>query len=52
LIYFTWAADPPEFEEAQRTDGPALRPQGFRAGSGGPAIDYDIHANWKLVLGE
>src|SRR4051794_25806871 len=49
LIYFSLADDPPKFEEAQRLMAPVLRPQGFHRARVARAIDYDIHANWKLV---
>jgi Rieske 2Fe-2S family protein len=49
LIYFSLAADPPDFEEARRLMAPVLQPQGFRRARVARAIDYDIGANWKLV---
>ena len=49
LIYLSLAADPPDFEAARTLMAPALRPQGFDRARVARAIDYDIHANWKLV---
>ena len=49
LIYFSLAAEPPEFDAALSLMAPALRPQGFGRARVARAIDYDIHANWKLV---
>jgi glycine betaine catabolism A len=49
LIYFSLAADPADFEAARALMGPTLRPQGFARAKVAQAIDYDVHANWKLV---
>jgi glycine betaine monooxygenase A len=49
LIYFSLAADPPDFEGARALMSPAVRPQGLERAKVARAIDYDVHANWKLV---
>jgi glycine betaine catabolism A len=49
LIYFSLAIDPPHFEEAHALMSPAVRPQGLERAKVARAIDYEIHANWKLV---
>jgi Rieske 2Fe-2S family protein len=49
LIYLCLADEPPEFEEAKRQMAPLLRPQGFDRAKVARIIDYEIHANWKLV---
>jgi Rieske 2Fe-2S family protein len=49
MIYFSLAADPPDFEEARSLMAPAMRPQGFDRAKVARAMDYDIRANWKLV---
>jgi glycine betaine catabolism A len=49
MIYFSLAADPPDFEEARGLMAPLLRPQGFDRAKVAKAVDYEIHANWKLV---
>lgn len=49
MIYFNLAAEPSVFEEAHRLMAPLLRPQGFDRAKVAKAVDYDIHANWKLV---
>jgi Rieske 2Fe-2S family protein len=49
LIYFSLAARPPEFEAARALLAPVLRPQGMGRARVARAIDYEIHANWKLV---
>src|SRR5258708_38122978 len=49
MVYFSLAAAPPDFEEACGLMAPLLRPQGFARAKVAKAIDYTIHANWKLV---
>jgi Rieske 2Fe-2S family protein len=49
LIYISLADEPPEFEAAQRELAPILRPQGFERAKVARVVDYEIHANWKLV---
>lgn len=49
LIYISLAPDPADFEPAGRVLGSWARPQGFARAKVARAIDYTIHANWKLV---
>jgi len=49
MIYFSLAAEPPDFEEARRLMAPLVRPQGFDRAKVAKAINYTVHANWKLV---
>lgn len=49
LIYICLAANPPDFEAARAGMGAMTHPQGFERARVAKAIDYDIHANWKLV---
>lgn len=39
----------PDFEAARAQMGPVVRPQGLDRARVARAIDYDVHANWKLV---
>src|SRR5262249_11025258 len=49
LIFVSLADAPPDFDEAQRELAPLLRPQGFDRAKVARNLDYEIHANWKLV---
>jgi Rieske 2Fe-2S family protein len=49
MIYFSLDAAPPDFEEARGLMAPIIRPQGLDRAKVAKAIDYDVHANWKLV---
>jgi Rieske 2Fe-2S family protein len=49
LIYFSLAADPLDFEAARNFMGPVVRPQRLDRAKVARTIDYDVHANWKLV---
>jgi glycine betaine catabolism A len=49
MIYFTLAADPPDFGLAEELVGPVARPQGLERAKVARTIDYEIRANWKLV---
>jgi phenylpropionate dioxygenase-like ring-hydroxylating dioxygenase large terminal subunit len=49
LIYFSLADAPLDFDAARISLAPILRPQGFDRAKVARIIDYEIHANWKLV---
>jgi glycine betaine catabolism A len=49
LIYVSLAESPPPFEPARQLMSPYARPQGFEHARVAASLDYDIHANWKLV---
>jgi Rieske 2Fe-2S family protein len=49
LIFVSLADTPPDFDEAQRELAPILRPQGFDRAKVARILNYEIHANWKLV---
>ena len=49
LIYVSFAADPPDFDAAHEQMAPLARPQGFDDAKVAKMVDYDVHANWKLV---
>jgi Rieske 2Fe-2S family protein len=49
LIFISLAQDPLNFDPAYQTFAPLLRPQGFKRAKIAKIMDYDIHANWKLV---
>lgn len=49
LIYVSLAHEPPDFEPAQELLAAMVRPQGFTRAKVAKMIDYEIHANWKLV---
>ncbi len=49
LIYISLAAEPPDFEAAREHMAPIARPQGFDGAKVAKIVDYDVHANWKLV---
>jgi Rieske 2Fe-2S family protein len=49
LIFISLAQEPSPFEHAQELLAPFLNPQGFRRAKVAKAVDYLVHANWKLV---
>jgi Rieske 2Fe-2S family protein len=49
LIYFTPAEDALDFAPAEKLMGAAARPQGLARAKVAKAVDYLVHANWKLV---
>jgi Rieske 2Fe-2S family protein len=49
LIYLSLADEPMAFDDAHRQMAPLLQPQGFERAKVAKIIDYEIHANWKLV---
>jgi len=49
LIYVSLASKAPEFEPAEAVLGPAFKPQGLLRAKVAKIVDYEIHANWKLV---
>jgi glycine betaine catabolism A len=49
LIFISLAAAPPEFEPARTLLAAMARPQGFTRGKIAKSLDYEVHANWKLV---
>jgi Rieske 2Fe-2S family protein len=49
LIFISLAHEPPDFEPAYRTIGPAARPQGLTRAKVAKIMDFEVQANWKLV---
>lgn len=49
LIYVSLAEEPPDFGAAHEHMAPLARPQGFDDAKVAEIVDYDVHANWKLV---
>jgi Rieske 2Fe-2S family protein len=49
LIFVSLAQDPIPFEEAERSFGARLRPQGFERAKVAATRSYEVRANWKLV---
>lgn len=49
LIYICLADSPPDFTAAAALIGPMAAPQGFERAKIAQSIEYDIHANWKLI---
>lgn len=49
LIFVTLASSPPPFEPARVQMAPFAKPQGFEQSKVAKIVDYEIHANWKLV---
>ncbi len=49
LIFISLAQTPPPFAPARELMAPLLRPQGFARAKVAKQVDYQIHANWKLV---
>ncbi|HEV2431502.1 MAG TPA: aromatic ring-hydroxylating dioxygenase subunit alpha [Burkholderiales bacterium] len=49
LIFICLAKTPPPFGAARELMSPFLLPQGFERAKVAKQVDYEIHANWKLV---
>jgi glycine betaine catabolism A len=49
LIFISLAESPPPFAAARELMAPYLNPQGFERAKVAKQVDYEIHANWKLV---
>ncbi len=49
LIFISLAERPPPFAAARELMTPYLKPQGFERARVAKQVDYEIHANWKLV---
>ena len=49
LIFVSLADEPPDLRPASDLIAPAVRPQGFARAKVAKSLDYEIHANWKLV---
>jgi len=49
LIYFNLAEDPIDFSPAETVLADIARPQGLTRAKVAKAVDYLVHANWKLV---
>jgi len=49
FIFICLAEDPPDFEPAYQAIAPVVRPQGLARAKVAKIMDFDVHANWKLV---
>lgn len=49
LIFVSFSCSPSPFEPARQIIAPFARPQGFERAKVARVMDYEIHANWKLV---
>jgi len=49
LIYISFDKNPIDFEEGAKVIGQEIIPHGFEDAKAAHILDYDIHANWKLV---
>src|SRR5271157_1495102 len=49
FIFISLAQEPPDFEPAYRTIAPVVHPQGLTHAKVAKIMDFDVHANWKLV---
>src|SRR5262245_38751635 len=49
LIFIALDKEPTPFETACQALAPLLKPQGFTRAKVAKAVDYRVHANWKLV---
>ncbi len=49
MIFISLAHQPLDFEPAAATIGPVARPQGLARAKVAKIMDFDVHANWKLV---
>jgi len=49
MIFISLAKEPMDFEAAYETIAPVVRPQGLTRAKVAKIMDFDIHANWKLV---
>ena len=49
MIFISLAQEPPDFEPAFQAIAPKARPQGMSRAKIAKIMDFDVHANWKLV---
>ncbi len=49
MIFVSLAPHPPDFEPASAVIGPVAHPQGLDRAKVAKIMDFDVHANWKLV---
>jgi Rieske 2Fe-2S family protein len=49
MIFVSLAQEPPDFEPAYEAIAPAAHPQGLARAKAAKMMDFDVHANWKLV---
>ena len=49
MIFVSLAQEPPDFEPAFQAIAPMARPQGLSHAKIAKIMDFDVHANWKLV---
>lgn len=49
MIFISLAPQPQDFEPASAVIGPVARPQGLTRAKVAKMMDFDVHANWKLV---
>ncbi len=49
MIFISLAPHPPDFEPASAVIGPVAHPQGLARAKVAKIMDFDVHANWKLV---
>ena len=49
LIFISLAENPAPFAAARELMAPYLKPQGLERANVAKQVDYEIHANWKLV---
>lgn len=49
FLFVCLADSPPDFSGAAQALGPAMRPQGLERAKVARAVDYVVHANWKLI---
>lgn len=49
MIWVSLAKEPMDFDAAYETIAPVARPQGLARAKVAKIMDFDIHANWKLV---
>lgn len=49
MIFLSLSQDPPDFEAAYQAIAPMAHPQGLTRAKVAKIMDFDVHANWKLV---
>lgn len=49
MLWISLAGQPLDFEAALREIAPVARPQGMTRAKVAKVMDFDVHANWKLV---
>ena len=49
MIWISLAKEPMDFDAAYETIAPVARPQGLARAKVAKIMDFDVHANWKLV---